>query len=128
MRHLNSIIWILCGLLLVAALAFAQENVESADNSSDVVYRPRVVEAAEATESAEATETAEATEEAVVESDVRSIRTPRTAKDNFGGLRVGADLMFGVGRCDDKLCIGQPEEDWDQEILHFCTSVQLGVG
>ena len=119
MRHLNSVILLLCGLLLVPAFAFAQESAESADNSSDVVYQPRIIETAEATETADA---------AAVQNEERSFRTPRTAKDNFGGLRLGADLMFGVGRCDDKLCIGQPEEDWDQENVHFSTSLQLGVG
>ncbi len=119
MRHLNSVILLLCGLLLVPAFAFAQESAESADNSSDVVYQPRIVETAEATETADA---------AAVQNEERSFRAPRTAKDNFGGLRLGADLMFGVGRCDDKLCIGQPEDDWDQENIHFSTSLQLGVG
>ena len=127
MRHLNSVILLLCGLLLVPAFAFAQESAESADNSSDVVYQPRIIESTETTEATEATEATETADDAVVQNEVRSFRLPRTAKDNFGGLRLGADLMFGVGRCDDKRCIGQPD-DADQENIHFATSLQLGVG
>ena len=33
-----------------------------------------------------------------------------TAKDNFGGWKFGADILFGKGRCDDKLCIGHSDE------------------
>ena len=116
MRHLSSVILLLCGLLLVPAFAFAQEDVE---------YVPRTVDTAVQQESAESADVLENSE---VGREVELPRSPRTAKDNFGGLRLGADLMLGVGRCDDKMCLGQPEDDMDQENIHIAGSLQIGVG
>lgn len=49
-----------------------------------------------------------------------------TAKDNFGGWKFGADILFGKGRCDDKMCLGQPDgQHWNRESTSFAVKMQL---
>ncbi len=116
MRHLNHVLLVLCGLLMLPVCAFAQDAAAPADNSGDVTYQPRVIE------------TAEQAEDAAVEEVAQSHRLPRTAKDNFGGFRFGGDIMAGVGRCDDKNCLGQSDDDWDKENMHVAGALQIGLG
>ena len=116
MRHLNHLVLVLCGLLMLPVCAFAQDAAAPADNSGDVTYQPRVIESAETTE------------EAAVEEVAESPRLPRTAKDNFGGFRLGGDIMFGVGRCDEKNCIGYNDDHKTEDNTHVAGALRIGLG
>ena len=49
-----------------------------------------------------------------------------TAKDNFGGWKFGADLLFGKGRCDDRLCLGHGG-DTDGQATLFAVKGQFQI-
>ena len=49
-------------------------------------------------------------------------------QDNFGGWRLGGDILFGTGRCDDKGCIGHPEDDFDQKNYSLSVMLQFEAG
>ena len=115
MRHLNHLILVLCGLLLLPVCAFAQDAAAPAENSGDAAYQPRVIE------------TADAAEDAAVEENVEAPRLPRTAKDNFGGFRLGGDIMAGIGRCDSN-CIGSSDDHKQDVNLHVAGALQINLG
>ncbi|MBQ9816024.1 MAG: hypothetical protein IJM59_00960 [Proteobacteria bacterium] len=61
-----------------------------------------------------------------VQEEIQSDNKVYTAKDNFGGWKFGADIMFGAGRCDEKTCLGQPDEqDFDEKMTGFVAKLQL---
>ena len=61
--------------------------------------------------------------------DTNALQSIRTTKDNFGGLRLGGNIMFGFGRCDDKTCFGQPDEqDWNAKNTTWATMLQFEIG
>ena len=84
------------------AFAFAQEVSVSAS----IDYR---VESVEAT---------------IVEADTL-VAAPRTAHDNFGGFQIGATLLAGVGRCDDKIICNEDERDWNKYTIDSLANLQL---
>ena len=81
-----------------------------------------------AQESAEPTANAEvaAPQSEAKEDSIQNKTKVYTAKDNFGGWKFGADIMFGAGRCDDKLCLGQPDgQDYNEKRTDFVAKLQL---
>ena len=95
-------------LLLFPIYGFAQDNAENHESEGTITSDS-------------------GSSDGIEESQI--VKEHRTAKDNFGAIRFGGDLMFGAGRCDDKMCLGQEYgQDWNQENTAFAFSLQLEAG
>ena len=61
--------------------------------------------------------------------DGRLIENHQIKQEKFGGLRFGADIMIGAGRCDDHaFCALGDEQDWDEENTGLALMAQLELG
>ena len=56
---------------------------------------------------------------------VESVHMPKTAKDNFGGVQIGADILLGAGRCDDRAFCKGVTQSYDEQNIEFVAIIGI---